>query len=266
MKGNTFSFILSLSLWGTHRAELYSSFVDSSTARVTGNCDNRLLPLQAELGPDSWFTLAAPIQNFNAKPANPGAGSMGWCCPCIGPPDLAWCSCASPLGGAITAGCSGPLGHSKGPSAQPAVGTQQWREALAAHSWLVSHLSPLVSSGSSPQGGNVTPRIPPFPLARGSWLKFPSSQECCPWFCAPLGDMKAGPARTEVITGGLPDHSLPRLQRQRDKSNLVALALLVGHGKRQGMSLQSHQAWRTVAVLFGQNGRLLRPNLVSLSY
>lgn len=138
------------------------------------------------------------------------------------------------------------------------MGTQPWGDVLAARNLLVSHLSPLVSSGSSPQGGNVTPHIPPFPLAHDSWWRFPSSQEWCPWFCAPIAGMKASPAQTEVSTGGLPDGSLPGLRGQRAKSNFVALTLLVGHGKRQGMSLWSHQAWRTMVVLFGQNGRLLR--------
>lgn len=141
------------------------------------------------------------------------------------------------------------------------MGTQQWGDVLASWHLSVSHVSPWVSSGSSPQGGNVTPRIPPFPLVHGSWLEFPSSQEWCPWFWAPTLGMKASPARTEVSTGGLPDGSLPRLQRQRAKSNFVALTLLVGHGRRQGMSLWSHQAWKTVVVLFGQNGRLLRDQI-----
>lgn len=166
MKGNTFSFILSLSLWGpgltehTYTLLLWTAALQELLATVI-----RLLPLQAEIGPGSWFLLATSIKSFNTKPANPGTGAMGWCCPCIGPPGLAWCSCASPLGEGITATCSAPFGHSRGTGAQPAMGTQRWRDTLAAHNFLVSHLSPLVSSGSSPQGGNVTPRIPPFPLA-----------------------------------------------------------------------------------------------------
>lgn len=239
----------------THRAQhgllLWAAALQELLAAVI-----RLL--QAELGPDSWFLLATPIKNFTTKPASPGTGAMGWCCPNIGPPGLAWCSWASPLGEEITAICSGPFSHSKGTSAQPAMGTQRWRDVLAAHSSLVSHLSPLVSSGSSPQGGNVTPRIPPIPLARDAWLELPSSQEWCPWFCAPTGGMKASPARIEVSTGGLPDGSLPWLQGQRAKSSSVALTLLVGHGKRHGMNLWSRQAWRTMVMLFGQNGRLSR--------
>lgn len=102
---------------------------------------------------------------------------------------------------------------------------------------------------------------PTIPLAHDSWLTFPSSQEWCPWFCAAIVGTKASPAQTEVITGGLPGSSLPGLRGQRAKSNSVALTLLVGHWKKQGMSLWSHQAWRTMVVLFGQNGRLLRDQI-----
>lgn len=141
------------------------------------------------------------------------------------------------------------------------MGTQRWRDVLAAHSSLVSHLSPLVSSGSSPQGGNVTPRIPPFLLAREAWLAHPSTQERCPWLCAPIAGTEARTAQMELSTGGVPDGSLPCVQGQRAKSSSVTLTVLVGHGKRQGMSLWSHQAWRTMVMLFGQNGRLLRDQI-----
>jgi len=52
--------------------------VDSSTARASGNGDNTdSYPLKADLGPDSYLTLAAALQNFNIKSANPGTKAIG---------------------------------------------------------------------------------------------------------------------------------------------------------------------------------------------
>lgn len=188
---------------------------------------------------------------------------MAWCCLCVGPPSLPWSSCVSPLGGEVTAMGGGPFSHSKGSSARPAMGIQHRGVCAACDGpqLVVSHLSSFISSGSSPQGGNVTPHMPPFPLADVLCLTFPSSQGWCPWLHAAIAGMNTSLSQIEVNAGGLPDGSLPSFQRWRAKSSYVALPLLVGHGRRRSMSLGSHQDWRGMGVFSRGNGRLLRDQI-----
>lgn len=139
-----------------------------------------------------------------------------------------------------------------------------WQES---HYLLVSHLSLFFSSGSSPQGGNVTPRILSSLLDDVLWLEFRSSQEQCPWVHALIVGGNASPAQTEVNVDDLPDGSSPRgrqVSRERAKSHYVALPLLVGHGIRPAMAIWSHQAWKRVVVLFRANGSLLRDRICNL--
>lgn len=139
-----------------------------------------------------------------------------------------------------------------------------WQES---HYLLVSHLSLFVSSGSSPQGGNVTPCIPLSLLEDVLWLEFPSSQERCPWVHTLIIGGNASPAQTEVNADDLPDGSQPRgyqVSRERAKSHCVALPLLVGHGKRPAMAVWSHQARKRVVVLFRASGSLLRDRICCL--
>lgn len=178
MKGNTFSFILSLSLWGLRQTgHSYSLLLWTAALQELLATVIRLL--QAELGPDSWFLLATSIKNFNTKPASPGTGGMGWCCPSTGPPGLAWCSCASPLGEEITATCGGPFGHSKGASrghaamerrsgspqltSQPSFSTGlQWELSTR---WQCNTTHPAISAGTwCLVGVSLIPRVVPLAL------------------------------------------------------------------------------------------------------